>query len=151
MKSAWIVVSGPGALVEDALRRLELIADTYLSPNVPVQLALPSWLGNRDDIQNQIRERVRKNLQKLDEQLQQSSVVSRLEVQAGWCAVLRIPAIEDDRAFAIRLVRDVGVVVHPGSFYGFPSRGWLVISLLTLEKVFAEGTHLLLGQIDNMS
>jgi len=29
--------------------------------------------------------------------------------------------------------------VHPGHFYDFPSDGYLVLSLLTLEAEFAEG------------
>src|ERR1700676_4861659 len=45
MKLAWMVVGGPQELVETAVERLEIIADTYLSPGTPVQLALPRFLG----------------------------------------------------------------------------------------------------------
>src|SRR5262249_39718627 len=38
-KLGWIAVSGRDDLVAGALRRLELIADTYLSVSTPVQLA----------------------------------------------------------------------------------------------------------------
>ena len=44
MKLAWMAVSGPQALVQTAVERLEIIADTYLSPSTPVQLALPKFL-----------------------------------------------------------------------------------------------------------
>ena len=47
MKVGWIVALGPEAMREDALGRLEVIADTYLSVNTPAQLALPSWLSGR--------------------------------------------------------------------------------------------------------
>ena len=42
MKAAWIVAAGPEA--DAAMDRLEIIADTFLSMNAPVQWALPTWL-----------------------------------------------------------------------------------------------------------
>ena len=39
MKVAWVVTSGPDADVAEAMARLEVIADTYLSMNAPVQWA----------------------------------------------------------------------------------------------------------------
>ena len=44
MKVGWTAVSGPEALVRDALERLELIADTFLSVGTPVQHALLALL-----------------------------------------------------------------------------------------------------------
>ncbi|MBI5415716.1 MAG: pyridoxal phosphate-dependent aminotransferase, partial [Candidatus Omnitrophica bacterium] len=37
MKLSWIIVSGPEELAQEACQRLEVIADTYLSVNTPVQ------------------------------------------------------------------------------------------------------------------
>lgn len=138
MKAAWIAAFGPEADLREVLARLEVIADTFLSINAPVQCALPEWLEGRWAIQEQIRERLRQNLAALDRELEGSSV-SRLEVEAGWYAVLRVPAIEPDEALAARLVREHGVEVHPGSFFGFPGSGWVVLSLLTLEREFSRG------------
>jgi len=53
MKAAWIVAVGPEA--GQALERLEVIADTFLSMNAPVQCALPKWLAGRAGIQRQMR------------------------------------------------------------------------------------------------
>ena len=55
MKLAWTVVSGPQALVHAAIERLEIIADTYLSPSTPVQLALPKFLALRHGLQEQLK------------------------------------------------------------------------------------------------
>src|SRR6202044_862488 len=44
MKAAWLVTSGPEQLESEALARLEIIADTYLSMNAPVQWAIPTFL-----------------------------------------------------------------------------------------------------------
>jgi len=136
MKAAWIVVTGPAR--DPALERLEVIADTFLSMNAPVQLALPLWLEGRAFIQEQIRARTAANLAELDRQLEALPAVSRLEVEGGWYAVLRIPALGPDEETAIALL-DAGVWVHPGSFFGLPAAGRLVVSLLGPEREFSTG------------
>jgi aspartate/methionine/tyrosine aminotransferase len=142
MKSAWIVAAGPEA--ETALDRLEVIADTFLSMNAPVQCALPIWLEGRGGIQQQIRYRVAANLAELDRQLARQSLVQRLEVEGGWYAVLRIPALEPDEQTALTLL-DAGVWVHPGHFFAMPPSGWLVLSLLGPEVEFEKGAAVLLA------
>lgn len=145
MKLAWLTLSGPSNLVAEATHRLELIADTFLSTATPQQLALPTWLTERHTTQARITERIQTNLSELDRQLA-GTPISRLPVQAGWAAVLRVPATEDDTALALRLITEQGTVVHPGSFYGFPPKGWLVISLLIDPQQFAAGVnHLVSG------
>ncbi|HKO20504.1 MAG TPA: pyridoxal phosphate-dependent aminotransferase, partial [Acidobacteriaceae bacterium] len=59
MKAAWIATFGPEPDKAEALGRLEVIADTFLSMNAPAQLALPDWIGGAGKIQLQILERVR--------------------------------------------------------------------------------------------
>jgi aspartate/methionine/tyrosine aminotransferase len=138
MKVAWIASFGPEPALGQALERIEVVADTFLSMNAPVQCALPSWLEGRGMIQKQIQERLRRNLSALDREITGTGL-SRLEVEAGWYAVLRVPAIERDEDLVIRLVRDFGVEVHPGHFFGFPDSGWLLLSLLTPEREFLAG------------
>ena len=136
MKAAWIVAAGPQAAT--ALERLEVIADTFLSMNAPVQHALPAWLEGRASIQRQIRARVAANLSELDRQLARLPEVSRLEVEGGWYAVLRIPALRPDEQTVLALL-ERGVWVHPGYFFGMPDSGWLVVSLLVAESEFSRG------------
>jgi len=136
MKSAWIVASGPER--EQALDRLEIIADTFLSMNAPVQCALPEWLANRGVIQKQIQDRVLVNLDELDRQLSSLPSFHRLPVEGGWYAVLRIPALEPDEKTVLALL-NLGVWVHPGYFFGMPASGWLVVSLLAPTDEFSTG------------
>ncbi len=136
MKAAWIVVTGPEAIA--ALERLEVIADTFLSMNAPVQCALPAWLEGREAIQRQIRERVTTNLAELDRQLEQLPALSRLAAEGGWYAVLRIPALEADEQTVLALL-DRGVWVQPGYFFGMADSGWLVVSLLSQPDEFSTG------------
>src|SRR5229473_6245954 len=104
MKAAWLVVSEPRQWKSEALARLEVIADTYLSMNAPVQLALPRFLQQRHGFQKQVMSRVRRNLAELDRQLAGQKAVSRLKVEGGWCAVLRVPAARSDEDLAINLL-----------------------------------------------
>jgi len=142
MKAAWIVATGPEATA--ALDRLEVIADTFLSMNAPVQAALPIWLDGRAVIQNQIRQRVSANLAELDCQLAHAPQITRLGVEAGWYAVLRIPALGPDEHTVLALLEQ-GVWLHPGYFFGMAESGWLVVSLLGPEPEFSTGVTLLVN------
>ena len=145
MKLAWLVASGPEPWKAQALARLEVIADTYLSMNAPVQLATPVLLAQRQGFQEQLLARVRKNLAKLDSQLSAHKSSARLEIEGGWYAVLRVPATRSDEDLAIDLLAKKNVYVHPGHFYDFPSDGYLVVSLITPEQEFAQAMQLLLS------
>jgi alanine-synthesizing transaminase len=140
MKAAWLIASGPQQWKSEALARLEVIADTYLSVNAAVQLAMPRFLELRHAFHQQVMLRVRRNLAELDRQLAMQKVCSRLTVEGGWSAVLRVPATRSDEDRAIELLTAQGVSVHPGHFYEFASDGYLVVSLITPEQTFAEGT-----------
>jgi alanine-synthesizing transaminase len=145
MKVAWIVTSGPAAVVQDAQSRLEVIADTYLSMNAPIQWATPTLLEQRKSIQQQLLARVLANLKELDRQLAAQQACQRLDVEGGWYAVLRVPVTQTDEELAVALLRSKSVLVHPGHFYDFPSDGYLVLSLITPEEDFAEGIERLLA------
>jgi len=131
MKVAWVASFGPEAAVRAAMARLEVIADTFLSMSAPTQLALPRWLAGRGEIQRQIRARVARNLEVL-----RRHELEVLRVEAGWSAVVRL---RGEDAGAMRLLREQGVVVHPGEFYGLGDGRMVVVSLITPEGVFAGG------------
>jgi alanine-synthesizing transaminase len=142
MKAAWIVATGPESVA--ALDRLEVIADSFLSMNAPVQCAIPAWLKGRELIQRQIQQRVRENLAELDRQLVGLPSVRRLDVEAGWYAVLRIPALQSDEHTVLALL-DASVWVQPGYLFGMAESGWLVISLLAPEEEFSTGVTCLVN------
>ncbi len=147
MKIAWIATSGPAPGVDAAQSRLEIIADTYLSMNAPIQWATPVLLNQRKHIQQQLLDRVLANLAQLDRQLVAQKSCQRLSVEGGWDAVLRVPVTQTDEELAIDLLRRQSVLVHPGHFYDFPSDGYLVLSLITAEADFAEAIKRLLKTI----
>jgi aspartate/methionine/tyrosine aminotransferase len=139
MKFSWLVTSGPKDLVSQAGARLEIIADTFLSMNAPVQLAAPSLLEQRKHVQPMLLARLRTNLAELDQQLTNTPSCTRLNMEGGWYAVVRVPVVQSDEDLAIALLREKGVVVHPGHFYDFPNDGYLVLSLITEPDIFRQG------------
>src|SRR6267378_2869622 len=139
MKAAWLAVSGPQNLKREALGRLEVIADTYLSQNAPVQLAMPTLLRQRHSFLEQLLSRVRANLEQLDRLLRRQNACSRLATEGGWYVVLRVPAIRSDQDLALELLTSKEIYVHPGHFYDFPTDGFLVMSLITPEAIFSKG------------
>lgn len=144
MKVAWVVVSGPEELKREALGRLEVIADTYLSMNAPVQYAVPEMLQQRRSIQVQMMARIRQNLGELDRQLAAQKLCKRLDVEGGWYAVLRVPITGSDEERAVDLLRETGTLVQPGHFYDFAGNGFLVVSLITPPEILSAGIGRLL-------
>jgi alanine-synthesizing transaminase len=144
MKLAWLAVNGPANVKTQAIARLEVIADTYLSMNAPVQLAAPVLLAARHKFHAQLMARVRENLVELDQRLAAQKACAKLEIEGGWYAVLRVPATRSDEDLAIELLNARGVFVHPGHFYDFAGDGYLVLSLIAPVREFAEGIKLLL-------
>jgi aspartate/methionine/tyrosine aminotransferase len=138
VKLGWIAASGPEGLRREALQRLEVVADTFLSVSTPVQAAAPRLLGRLDELQEPIRERVARNLASLRGRTADSAA-TLLHVEGGWSAVLRVPATvtEEDRVMGLLEAHDV--LVHPGYFFDFPSEAYLVLSLLPEPGVFADG------------
>ena len=145
MKLAWVVTSGPANQVHAAVQRLEVIADTYLSVNAPIQLATPVLLEQRKIVQPFLLERARGNLAELDRQLAKQQTCVRLDVEGGWYAVLRVPVTLSDEELAIAIMQNLSVLVHPGHFFDFTSDGYLIVSLITRTQEFSEGIKRLLG------
>jgi len=141
MKLAWTVVSGPETAVQTAVDRLEIIADTYLSPSTPVQLALPKFLSLRHALQAQLLHRISVNLAALDGVLRESKSLARLDREGGWYAILRVPVTGTDDDLAVALLERCSVLVHPGHFFNFSREGFLVVSLIVREHEFREGLH----------
>ena len=141
MKLAWTVVSGPESAAKTAVERLEIIADTYLSPSTPVQLALPKFLSLRHALQEQLQQRVSANLSVLNSMLLESKSLALLDREGGWYAILRVPVTGTDEDLTIALLERYSVLVHPGHFFNFSREGFLVLSLITPEQQFHEGVQ----------
>lgn len=144
MKLSWMVVCGERDLAAQATARLEMIADTYLSVNTPVQNALESWLTCGDLMGNAIRNRVRANYAFLKNAVEQIEEVTVLHLEGGWSAMLRLPDGLSEEETVLILLREDHVFAHPGYFFDCEEAPCLVLSLLPQEELFKEGVKRIL-------
>lgn len=146
MKLGWIVVQGETNLRRAAEARLELIADTFLSVNTPVQEAAPQWLRRRTDIQQEIMARVKLNLEFLACAVE-NSACRLLTVEGGWCATLEVPRRSSEEELVIQLLAEDNVLVHPGYFFDFVREAYVILSLLPPPVLFQAALARLLARV----
>jgi alanine-synthesizing transaminase len=148
VKLGWIAVDGPVALVEEALERLELVCDTYLSVSTPVQVAAPALIAAGAAVRSAILDRIRGNYATLRQLAAARPAIEALHAEGGWSAVLRVPATRPEEELVLELLERDGVMVHPGFFFDFPHEAYLVVSLLPDPAVFLEGVSRMLERAD---
>jgi aspartate/methionine/tyrosine aminotransferase len=147
VKMGWIAVGGPAKLVDDALERLETICDAYLSVSTPVQVAAPELLRSGAAVRSQIQQRVRHNFAQLTMLATANPACAVLPPEAGWYAVVQVPAIASEDTIVLDLLEQTGVLVHPGYFFDFEREAFVVVSLLPEPHVFASASQALFSQI----
>jgi alanine-synthesizing transaminase len=150
LKLGWIALGGPRELRDEARARLELIGDTYLSVNTPVQQAAPVLLEASRSIRRGISGRIEANRRFLLERVAPGAAARALPGEGGWSAVLRIPAVMSEEDWVLSLLERDGVLVHPGYFFDFPSPAYLVLSLLAREEDFREGLERILFRTEEV-
>jgi aspartate/methionine/tyrosine aminotransferase len=149
-KLAWIIASGPEREVEAAIQRLDYISDAYLSVSGPIAGAASALMDLGRSMRQQILARCRSNLRRLEGLVSGCPTVTLDPPEGGWSAALKVPSILGDELLAIELLRQRNVAVHPGCFFGFPSDGYLVVSLIVPEAPFEEGITQIVGFVDEM-
>lgn len=148
VKVGWLICSGRDELVSDALGRLELACDSYLSVSTPAQGALPDLLQRGADIRAQILARIRANYGALQVRAAATPTCRVLAAEGGWYAVVQVPSLGPEEDLVIDLVERHGVLAHPGYFFDFPRESFLIVSLLVPESLFSEGVSRLFGHLD---
>lgn len=139
VKLGWIAIQGPDSKVTRALERLEFICDAYLSVSTPVQMAAGALIRDGAAVRSQIHSRVKENYRRLVARMRDHPSIEVLAAEAGWSAVLRVPARTAEEALVLELIEREGIIVHPGFFFDFPHEAFLVVSLLPPPAVFDEG------------
>lgn len=150
IKVGWIHAGGPPSTAAEALKRLEIVSDTYLSVNTPAQIALREILRTGRSVAGQIRRRTSGNWAWLRGRADRSAGApwTRLDTEGGWYAVLRIPNTRTEEEWCLDLVEHHGIMLHPGYFFDFPSEAFLVASLLPEEDLFSAAMDLALGFVE---
>jgi len=137
-KLAWTAVLGPAPGRDEALARLEIIADTHLSVSAPAQQALPELLAGSPAWRAGVALRIEQNARALRDARTTDAAWDAMPSAGGWSAVVRLPQTADETEVCLALL-EAGVQVQPGHFYDFPRGRWLVLSMLPPPARFAEG------------
>jgi len=149
MKLGWVAIGGTNAArIDEALARLELLADAFLSVGTPVQVAAPDLLAGRHPTSDAIRARLTRNLEAIRLAVV-GTAVTLLDVEGGWYATLRLPRVETEEAWTLLFLERDGIYVHPGHFFDFSDEAFVVTSLLTPEDRFAEGVQRLVARVES--
>lgn len=148
VKLGWMLVEGPDLIVGDAMDRLEIVCDSYLSVSTPVQVAARALIDAGAAVRSQILDRVQTNYRALQSAVSQHLAIDVLHADAGWSAVLRVPSTRSEEDFVLELLERDNVLVHPGFFFDFPHEAFVVVSLLPEREAFSDGVDRLLVRAD---
>jgi alanine-synthesizing transaminase len=148
MKLGWVVLSGPDKLLAEASHRLEIVCDTFLSVNTPVQEGLRILMDAGDSVREQILARTKNNFTFLS-QLLNNGKCSLLNCEGGWYGIIRVPRTKPDEEWCLELLGLHGVYVYPGYFFDFDEEGYLIVSLLTEENVFRDAATRMLEHLEH--
>ena len=138
-KVGWIQVSGPAAEVDEAKRRLDVVADDYLPMSEIIAKQIPAMLGAAAAQTARVRERVQTNLAALHTMLDddEQGMVSVLRAEGGWNVLLRVPSVLDENELVLSMIEKHGISGQPGYFFDMTSNGYLAISLLPERRIQA--------------
>lgn len=148
VKLGWIAIEGTDALVRQAVDRLELVCDTYLSVSTPVQAAAGALIEQGAAVRSRIAERVRGNYRLLRELAAARPSSEVLHADGGWSAVVRVPSTRSEEDMVLDLLERDDVLVHPGFYFDFPHEAFLIVSLLAEPAAFRAGVQRLLERAD---
>ena len=149
MKLGWIAVSGPEKLTTEAMSRLEIVSDTFLSVNTPVQVALSEFLKLGKEISTSILTRVKINYKHLQDSIREGSPCGVLNCDGGWNAIIQLPRTKSDEEWAMELLDKRGIFVYPGYFFDLRESGLIVVSLLQREEIFLRAITEIVDHIQN--
>lgn len=151
-KVGWIQVSGPAAEVDEAKRRLDVVADDYLPMSEIIAKQIPAMLGAAAAQTARVRERVQTNLAALHTMLDddEQGMVSVLRAEGGWNVLLRVPSVLDENELVLSMIEKHGISGQPGYFFDMTSNGYLAISLLPKPDEFRHNVQTVLDTVNTM-
>ena len=151
-KVGWIQVSGPAAEVDEAKRRLDVVADYYLPMSEIIAKQIPAMLGAAAAQTARVRERVQTNLAALHTMLDddEQGMVSVLRAEGGWNVLLHVPSVLDENELVLSMIEKHGISGQPGYFFDMTSNGYLAISLLPEPDEFRHNVQTVLDTVNTM-
>lgn len=148
-KVGWIQMSGPAADMDQAKKRLDVIADDFLPMSSIISSRFEEMFAAVPGQVTRLRQRTQHNLATLTRLLGASSgVASLLRPEGGWNVLVRFPGVIDEADLVDTMIREHHLSGQPGFFFDMPDNGYVCVSLLPEPEEFESNVRLLLATID---
>jgi len=131
MKIGWIGVTGESARVKRALKALEMISDTFLPTNEWAQAAVPGIFTEGASFLQDYRRSVHQRSKTAAELVKNCKGLSAISPEGGFFMTVRLGSGMEEEAFAVDLLNQEGVLIHPGFFYDMPGRHFVMTTVAT--------------------
>ena len=140
VKLGWISVSGPERETAEALARLDIIADAYLSAGTPAMNALPGLFALESGMKSRVLARMEDSMAAFREILEYDGSPHRvLRCEGGWTAIVESPGLAGEEELALQLLGKENVFAHPGYFFDMEREPHFAFSLILDEPSARRG------------
>jgi alanine-synthesizing transaminase len=146
LKFGWMAVSGESGRVQQALRSLELISDTFLPVNEIVQASAPEIFQYGQAVSKEFAQRIKQCWELTESYLAESRQCAYIRPGGGFYVTLRLKSLEEERA-AEMILRNNHLLVHPGYFYDL-APDHLVLSFVQSPEVLRDSIPKLLRTLE---
>ncbi len=116
IKLGWMALTGDEALVQDALRTLEFISDTFLPVNELVQAAVPAIFNEGRLFLGAYRQEICLRWQTARALLSEAIECRFVDPEGGFYVTVDIGEVDEERA-GEQILTKSHILVHPGHFY----------------------------------
>ncbi len=136
LKLGWVVVSGQEPWVRKSLDALELISDTFLPVNDVAQHAVVGIFADQDEFRAVHRQWILRCHGIADRILSECPAVRFTSPRGGFYLTLNVGEADvDEEALCIELLKDAGLLVHPGYFYDMVPAHLVLTFILQHEQL----------------
>jgi alanine-synthesizing transaminase len=149
IKLGWMAISGDPDKVQNALRSLELISDTFLPVNETVQACVPEVFALGNTVQNDFAKRIRECWHITQDLLQRSHALKYTIPEGGFYATLQLNDLDEERA-AEAILKENHILIHPGYFYDMAA-GHLVLCFVQQPDVLRNFLPDVIGTLDRLA
>ncbi len=138
MKLSWVVISGEKNQKDEAIGRLELISDTFLSVSIPIQNSLRAFFEFGNILKTQLIKRIKENYFTLKEYFE-NSPIRVLTTSGGWSTILELPRILSEEEWIKKLIIEENCLFYPGYLFDFEREAFCSLSLIIEKAILEKG------------
>jgi aspartate/methionine/tyrosine aminotransferase len=136
-KLSWLTFHGPDKAVQSIYKSVEYLADTFLTLNQLSQTLLPEIIKNSLKWRYKFAQQVEKNHRLASRLLRKVPNLKLHKPEGGFYCLLEASIKKTtDQELVIDLLKQTGVYLHPGQYYGLnPNSNYLILCFLQNPRV----------------